>query len=84
MESHDDLIHGRVLSSLQDEGDFILVKSDGQATYHLANVVDDHLMNISHVLRGQEWLVSTAKHLLLYKCVGLHYKVKMSKLNLII
>ena len=44
----------------------VLMKSDGQATYHLANVVDDHLMGITHVLRGEEWLSSTPKHILLY------------------
>lgn len=53
----------------QYEGDFVILKSDGFPTYHLANVVDDHLMEISHVLRGVEWQPSTAKHLLLYKLV---------------
>ncbi|CAF4168545.1 unnamed protein product, partial [Rotaria sordida] len=47
------------------EGDFILLKADGYPTYHLANVIDDHLMNITHVLRGHEWQTSTSKHLLL-------------------
>jgi len=47
--------------------DFIILKSDGFPTYHLASVVDDHLMNISHVVRGDEWISSTPKHLLLYK-----------------
>jgi nondiscriminating glutamyl-tRNA synthetase len=45
----------------------VLIKSDGYPTYHLANVVDDHLMEISHVIRGEEWLPSTPKHVLLYK-----------------
>ena len=45
------------------------MKSDGFPTYHLANVVDDHDMRISHVLRGEEWMPSTAKHLLLYKAL---------------
>ena len=49
------------------EGDPVILKQDGYPTYHLANVVDDHLMGITHVLRGTEWLVSTAKHVLLYK-----------------
>nr|XP_020660506.1 probable glutamate--tRNA ligase, mitochondrial [Pogona vitticeps] len=49
------------------EGDPVILKSDGFPTYHLANVVDDHLMQISHVLRGVEWLISTSKHLLLYR-----------------
>lgn len=46
--------------------DFVILKSDGFPTYHLANVVDDHLMEISHVIRGDEWISSTPKHLLLY------------------
>lgn len=50
--------------------DQILLKSDGFPTYHLANVVDDHLMNITHVIRGEEWLPSTPKHLLLYQAFG--------------
>lgn len=48
----------------------ILIKSDGLPTYHLANVVDDHLMKITHVLRGEEWLSSTPKHVLLYEYFG--------------
>jgi len=48
----------------------VLLKSDGMATYHLANVVDDHLMEISHVLRGEEWVSSTPKHILLYSHFG--------------
>ncbi|KAI9683142.1 MAG: Glutamate--tRNA ligase mitochondrial [Trizodia sp. TS-e1964] len=50
--------------------DTILLKSDGQPTYHLANVVDDHLMNITHVVRGSEWMTSTPKHLYLYKALN--------------
>ncbi|KAF0770705.1 hypothetical protein AaE_002556 [Aphanomyces astaci] len=46
------------------------MKSDGFPTYHLANVVDDHLMGITHVIRGEEWLSSTPKHLLLYQFLG--------------
>ena len=52
------------------ESDPIIMKSDGFPTYHLANVVDDHLMDITHVLRGVEWLVSTPKHLALYRALG--------------
>ncbi|XP_069503503.1 nondiscriminating glutamyl-tRNA synthetase EARS2, mitochondrial isoform X2 [Ambystoma mexicanum] len=52
------------------EGDPVIIKGDGFPTYHLANVVDDHTMGISHVLRGAEWLVSTSKHHLLYKAFG--------------
>ncbi|MCB2203745.1 glutamate--tRNA ligase [bacterium] len=50
--------------------DQVLLKSDGFPTYHLANVIDDHDMQISHVIRGEEWLPSTAKHLLLYEFFG--------------
>ena len=50
--------------------DQVLLKSDGYPTYHLANVVDDHLMQISHVIRGEEWLSSTPKHILLYQYFG--------------
>ena len=62
-----DLIRGRVevQSSLLD--DKVLFKSDGMPTYHLANIVDDHLMEISHVIRGEEWLPSAPLHVLLYR-----------------
>ncbi len=50
--------------------DYVLLKSDGYPTYHLASVIDDHLMGTSHVIRGEEWLSSTPKHLLLYKAFG--------------
>lgn len=50
--------------------DFVILKSDGFPTYHLANVVDDHLMDISHVIRGGEWISSTPKHILLYVAFG--------------
>lgn len=52
------------------EGDPVIIKGDGFPTYHLANVVDDHFMQISHVLRGSEWLISTSKHLLMYRAFG--------------
>ena len=51
-------------------GDFIIEKSDGMPTYHLANIVDDHLMEITHVIRGEEWLPSMALHLMLYRAFG--------------
>ncbi|XP_071361145.1 nondiscriminating glutamyl-tRNA synthetase EARS2, mitochondrial [Trachinotus anak] len=54
----------------QVEGDPVVIKADGFPTYHLANIVDDHYMKISHVLRGSEWLISTSKHLLLYQALG--------------
>lgn len=65
-----DLIRGRVevQSSLLD--DKVLFKSDGMPTYHLANIVDDHLMEISHVIRGEEWLPSAPLHVLLYRYLG--------------
>ncbi|MFC2017543.1 glutamate--tRNA ligase, partial [Chloroflexota bacterium] len=65
-----DLIWGEVVFENNTIDDFILLKSDGYPTYHLANVVDDHLMEISHVLRAEEWLSSTPRHLLLYKAFG--------------
>lgn len=54
----------------QVEGDPVVIKADGFPTYHLANIVDDHYMRISHVLRGSEWLISTSKHLLMYSALG--------------
>ncbi|KAI3352519.1 hypothetical protein L3Q82_005465 [Scortum barcoo] len=54
----------------QVEGDPVVIKADGFPTYHLANIVDDHYMRISHVLRGSEWLISTSKHLLMYRALG--------------
>uniref|UniRef100_A0A8C5HWP7 Nondiscriminating glutamyl-tRNA synthetase EARS2, mitochondrial n=1 Tax=Gouania willdenowi TaxID=441366 RepID=A0A8C5HWP7_GOUWI len=54
----------------QVEGDPVVMKADGFPTYHLANIVDDRYMRISHVLRGSEWLISTSKHLLMYRALG--------------
>ena len=54
----------------KDVDEFVILKSDGFPTYHLANVVDDHLMEITHVLRGEEWISSTPKHLYLYEVFG--------------
>jgi nondiscriminating glutamyl-tRNA synthetase len=65
-----DLIRGEVSFSCKILDDQVLVKSDGFPTYHLANVVDDHLMEITHIIRGEEWLPSTPKHVLLYKSFG--------------
>ncbi|MBL0175864.1 MAG: glutamate--tRNA ligase [Ignavibacteria bacterium] len=65
-----DEIRGEVRVSASVIDDQVLLKSDGYPTYHLANVVDDHLMRISHVIRGEEWLPSTPKHLLLYDFFG--------------
>ena len=65
-----DLLRGEVRKEWSEIDDQVLLKSDGFPTYHLANVVDDHLMRISHVIRGEEWLASLPKHLLLYQCFG--------------
>ena len=65
-----DLIRGDVVFENTTLDDFVLLKSDGYPTYHLASVVDDHLMEISHVLRAEEWLSSTPRHLLLYQALG--------------
>ncbi|MCX7930102.1 MAG: glutamate--tRNA ligase [Chlorobi bacterium] len=66
----DDIIRGTIVVPCKDVDDQILLKSDGFPTYHLANVVDDHLMGITHVIRGEEWLPSTPKHVLLYHAFG--------------
>ena len=66
----DDIVRGHVVFENETLDDFIIVKSDGFPTYHLANVVDDHLMEITHVLRAEEWLPSTPRHLLLYDALG--------------
>ncbi len=65
-----DLIRGDVTFENATLDDFVLMKSDGYPTYHLANVIDDHLMKISHVLRAEEWLSSTPRHLMLYNAFG--------------
>jgi glutamyl-tRNA synthetase len=65
-----DIIRGDVIFQNEVLDDQVLLKSDGFPTYHLANVVDDHLMRISHVIRGEEWLLSTPKHVLLYNYFG--------------
>ena len=65
-----DLIRGSVTFNTSSLDDKVLFKSDGMPTYHLANVVDDHLMEISHVIRGEEWLPSMPLHVLLYRAFG--------------
>ncbi len=65
-----DLIRGEVVVDSSQVDDKVLMKSDGMPTYHLANVVDDYLMKISHVIRGEEWLPSAPLHVLLYKYLG--------------
>ncbi len=68
--THNDIIYGEVTFDLSTLDDFVLLKSDGYPTYHLANVVDDHAMAISHVIRGEEWISSTPRHLLIYRALG--------------
>jgi len=65
-----DIIRGEVEFDNSTLDDLVLLKSDGYPTYHLANIVDDHLMEISHVLRAEEWLSSTPRHVLLYQALG--------------
>ena len=66
----EDAVRGTVSFMSDEVDDQVLVKSDGMPTYHLANVIDDHEMRISHVIRGEEWLPSTPKHILLYQFLG--------------
>ena len=68
--SFNDLIRGTVTISHTMIDDQVIIKSDGFPTYHLAVVVDDHLMGITHVIRGEEWLSSVPKHILLYQYFG--------------
>ena len=65
-----DLVRGEVKFQSNELDDKIIMKSDGMPTYHLANIVDDYSMKISHVIRGEEWLPSTAHHVLMYRFLG--------------
>ncbi|MBQ3335360.1 MAG: glutamate--tRNA ligase [Eubacteriaceae bacterium] len=65
-----DTVRGDVTINTADLDDQVLIKADGFPTYHFAVVVDDHLMGITHVIRGEEWLPSTPKHVYLYECFG--------------
>ncbi len=65
-----DIVRGEIVVQAREVDDQVLMKSDGFPTYHLANVVDDHMMRITHVIRGEEWLPSTPKHVLLYQAFG--------------
>lgn len=67
----EDRIKGRISFPWADIDDQVLLKSDGFPTYHLANVIDDYLMQISHVIRGDEWISSTPKHILLYQYLNI-------------
>jgi glutamyl-tRNA synthetase len=68
--SFHDVLYGTITVENETLDDLVLLKSDGFPTYHLANVVDDHLMEISHIMRGDEWLPSVPKHILLYNAFG--------------
>jgi len=65
-----DLIWGELTFENSTLDDFVMLKSDGYPTYHLANIVDDHLMEISHVIRAEEWISSVPRHLLMYQALG--------------
>ena len=65
-----DLIWGDMVFENNTLDDFVMLKSDGYPTYHLANIVDDHLMEISHVIRAEEWLSSVPRHILMYQALG--------------
>ena len=67
----EDLVRGNITINTEDIDDQVLLKSDGYPTYHMAVVVDDHLMGITHIVRGEEWLPSTPKHVYLYEVFGL-------------
>jgi nondiscriminating glutamyl-tRNA synthetase len=66
----DDIVKGTIKFESNQVDDQVLLKSDGFPTYHLANVVDDHLMKITHIIRGEEWITSVPKHILLYNAFG--------------
>jgi glutamyl-tRNA synthetase len=66
----DDIIRGHIVVNTTTLDDKVLFKSDGMPTYHLAHIVDDHLMKISHVIRGEEWLPSLPLHIMLYRSFG--------------
>ena len=80
-----DLVRGWVVVNTNNMDDKVIFKSDGMPTYHLANVVDDYLMKISHVIRGEEWLPSAPLHLLLYRYLGWESQIpKFAHLPLIL
>lgn len=68
--SFNDRIKGKITFNTDDQDDQVLIKRDGYPTYHFAVVVDDHLMGITHVVRGDEWISSTPKHVYLYEAFG--------------
>ena len=65
-----DIIRGEVTFNTNELDDKVLLKADGMPTYHLANIVDDYEMKISHVIRGEEWLPSAGHHVLIYRAFG--------------
>src|SRR5699024_8034073 len=65
-----DAIKGKITINTKDMDDQVLIKADGFPTYHFAVVIDDHEMGITHIVRGDEWLPSTPKHVMLYKAFG--------------
>lgn len=65
-----DILRGEVTFNNETLDDFVILKSDGFPTYHLASIVDDHLMEITHVIRGEEWLPSAPRHFLIYQAFG--------------
>ena len=69
IQFHDE-VRGTITMNTDDQDDQVLLKSDGFPTYHMAVVVDDHLMNITHIVRGEEWLSSVPKHVFLYDAFG--------------
>jgi glutamyl/glutaminyl-tRNA synthetase len=66
----EDIIRGKSAVNTNTLDDKVLVKNDGMPTYHFANIIDDHEMEISHVIRGEEWLPSLGLHTLLYEAMG--------------
>ena len=66
----EDVIKGKITINTNDMDDQVLIKADGFPTYHFAVVVDDHLMGITHIVRGDEWISSTPKHIYLYEALG--------------
>lgn len=68
--SFEDAVRGKITINTNEIDDQVLMKSDGFPTYHLAVVVDDHMMGITHIVRGEEWLPSTPKHIYLYEALG--------------
>lgn len=79
-----DLIHDKISFENMQIDDQVLMKSDGYPTYHFASVVDDYLMRITHVIRGEEWVSSTPKHMILYKMFKIKDTPKFAHLPLIL